>query len=370
MQRIGRLALIAEQVKEKESQDKFVSLLKSLMSVWIEGMSANRLVYDKAWGGIVSCGCKYDTIDGVGKCTNGGDSLSQHPKYCPTLSNVNFDFGNGYYNDHHFHYGYFIFAAAVLSHFDHSWAFTKISRPGFRVHPTRHDIVTAFIRDIANPSDQDEYFPKFRHKDWYVGFSWASGLTSSLDGRNQESSSEAVNAWYAISMYGNAIGDEYIETMGRVLMSTEIVSAQMYWQIPDGSEVYSPDLWPRKCVGVVWSNAVHFSTWFGKDPYLIHGIQMLPFSPASAALLPVEWLKQELPVYENSCRESDCAGSGWQALLVMAKAMVDPETAWVEGMSLSDSVYEGAAGDGMSRASLLHWIAIQQHLRTNLRERI
>ena len=31
------------------------------------------------------------------------------------------DFGNGQYNDHHFHYGYFAYAAAALGHKDKAW---------------------------------------------------------------------------------------------------------------------------------------------------------------------------------------------------------------------------------------------------------
>ena len=32
------------------------------------------------------------------------------------------------------------------------------------------------VRDIANPSKDDHYFPVHRHKDWYMGHSWASGI--------------------------------------------------------------------------------------------------------------------------------------------------------------------------------------------------
>jgi endoglucanase Acf2 len=31
------------------------------------------------------------------------------------------DFGNGQYNDHHFHYGYFAYAAAALGRKDKAW---------------------------------------------------------------------------------------------------------------------------------------------------------------------------------------------------------------------------------------------------------
>jgi endo-1,3(4)-beta-glucanase len=98
----------------------------------------------------------------------------------------------GFYNDHHFHYGYHIYAAAVVAHFDADWG-----RKFF-------EQVVMLVRDIANPSVQDSAFPLFRHKDWYQGNSWASGvpLPPYLNGKNQESSSEAIAAYEAVALYG------------------------------------------------------------------------------------------------------------------------------------------------------------------------
>jgi endo-1,3(4)-beta-glucanase len=39
-----------------------------------------------------------------------------------------------------------------------------------------------------------------------MGHSWAAGLQSSWDGKNQESSSEAVNAYLAVAQLGKATG--------------------------------------------------------------------------------------------------------------------------------------------------------------------
>ena len=51
-------------------------------------------VYEETWGGVCStCGL--------------------HDEQC--------DFGNGMYNDHHFHYGYHIYTAAVLARADPAW---------------------------------------------------------------------------------------------------------------------------------------------------------------------------------------------------------------------------------------------------------
>jgi endo-1,3(4)-beta-glucanase len=88
--------------------------------------------------------------------------------------------------------GYHIYAAAVVAHFDPQWG---------RDH---FEQVVLLIRDIANPSHDDVFFPTFRNKDWYQGSSWASGIAvSPLNGRNQESSSEAIAAYEGIALFGN-----------------------------------------------------------------------------------------------------------------------------------------------------------------------
>lgn len=81
------------------------------------------------------------------------------------------DFGNTQYNDHHFHYGYHILAAAAIAHLDPSWL------------SANKDYVNALVRDVANPSTQDTYFPTWRAFDWYHGHSWAHGLYASYDGK-------------------------------------------------------------------------------------------------------------------------------------------------------------------------------------------
>ena len=105
------------------------------------------------------------------------------------------DFGNSYYNDHHFHYGYFIYAAAVIGYLDPAW-----------VQPNK-GYVNMLVRDVANPSGQDKYFPVWRCFDWFHGHSWAHGLFETLDGKDQESSSEDTMHAYALKMWGTVSGD-------------------------------------------------------------------------------------------------------------------------------------------------------------------
>lgn len=105
------------------------------------------LYYDSAWGGIVSSASYKTGNDGA-------------------------DFGNTFYNDHHFHYGYFIYAAAVIGYLDPSW-----------LSPENIDYINTMVRDISNPSTADKYFPVSRNFDWYHGHSWAHGLFETLDGK-------------------------------------------------------------------------------------------------------------------------------------------------------------------------------------------
>jgi hypothetical protein len=45
------------------------------------------------------------------------------------------------------------------------------------------DYVNVLVRDIANPSIKDKYFPLWRNFDWYHGHSWAHGLYAAADGK-------------------------------------------------------------------------------------------------------------------------------------------------------------------------------------------
>ena len=70
------------------------------------------------------------------------------------------------------------------------------------------DEILDLLRDYANPSSEDPYFTVTRCKDWYLGHSWAMGLFEAGDNRNQESTSEAINAYYAVALLGLATGDD------------------------------------------------------------------------------------------------------------------------------------------------------------------
>jgi hypothetical protein len=200
--------------------------------VWFNGSAQSPFLFDRSWGGMVMCGCNYN-----------GDSHGCNNAYpdCPALVDMGQNFGAGFYNDHHYHFGYIIYAAAVVCKFNHVWC------------KKYHEHITLLIRDIANPSKDDPFFPTFRHKDWYLGFSWASGIVTIggvpyPNGRNQESSSEAISAYEAVALYGEVTAQVFeisdsdseqyessqrMRDMGRLLLATEIRSAKTYWHVQD-----------------------------------------------------------------------------------------------------------------------------------------
>jgi hypothetical protein len=66
-----------------------------------------------------------------------------------------------------------------------------------------------------------------------------TGSSRARRGRNQESRSEAVNAWYAVSLVRQAFGDRRLADLERALLAAEAASAQTYWQLRAASKVYA-----------------------------------------------------------------------------------------------------------------------------------
>ena len=82
-----RAAAKDSMIPSKQTIQEAVSQLKKGVQIWLEKPEAP-YVYDKSWGGIVNCGCRYTGKDEHGICNN------TFPD-CPALANVNEDFGNG-----------------------------------------------------------------------------------------------------------------------------------------------------------------------------------------------------------------------------------------------------------------------------------
>lgn len=77
-----------------------------------------------------------------------------------------------------------------------AWRFDPDWLNEFNGASTNAEMLSFIARDIANPSSADPFFPVVRHRDWFAGHSWASGVANGAGSRDQESSTEGVNAYY------------------------------------------------------------------------------------------------------------------------------------------------------------------------------
>ena len=243
-------------------------------------------------------------------------------------------------NDHHFHYGYFVKAAAEIARHDPAWAADE--RWGA--------MVKLLIRDVASPSHTDRLVPFLRCFDPYAGHSWASGNARFGDGNNNESSSEAMNAWCGFILWGQATGDQAIRDLGIMLYTTEMSAIHEYWF--DVHDENHPDSYTPSVVTMVWGGKGDNATWFSANPEMVHGINWLPVQAGSLYLghHPAYVLKNyRALVAENRGTRWDA----WADIIWMFLALADPKDALAQ-FEARQSRYPAEGGN--TKANTAHWL--------------
>nr|CCA19047.1 endo1 putative [Albugo laibachii Nc14] len=318
--RQAKLVLIANALNESSVRDAILDQLQVWMTTWLTGSNSDPFVYDSVWGGI----CSQNGLDGIFWMT---------------------DFGNGWYNDHHFHYGYFLNTLAIILKFRPSY---------FKLHEAA---IFSLVRDIANPEQEDPYFPFARHFSWFDGHSFASGMYTLDGGKSQESVSEAINAYYGVYLLGLALNMTSLTVMGQVLLSMEARAAEVYWQMPSWSTIYEPVYAANKMSGQIACTKVQYSTWFGPKPEHMHLINMIPFTPASTLFLKRRYIAEEYQVLLDQAlrRPNYSVEELWKGYATLALALLDPSAAWDQLQQIQ------TFDDGNSRTNSLYWIAVQNH---------
>ncbi|XP_009600096.1 glucan endo-1,3-beta-D-glucosidase [Nicotiana tabacum] len=315
--RAARLALIAEEVCYLDVIPVIRKFLKDTVEPWLEGtFEANGFFYESKWGGIVT---KQGALDSGA------------------------DFGFGVYNDHHFHIGHFLYAIAVLAKIDPIW--------GRKYRPQAY----ALMADFMNLSRRtNSKYARLRCFDLWKLHSWAGGLTEFADGRNQESTSEAVNAYYSAALMGLAYGDTNLVAIGSTLSAFEIHSAQTWWHVKEGSTLYGEEFTKdNRVVGVLWSNKRDSSLWFAPAEWreCRLGIQVLPILPITEVLFSdVQFVKQLVEWTQPALAREGGVGEGWKGFVYTLEAIYDKVGALDKTRSLT------GFDDGNSLSNLLWWI--------------
>lgn len=286
------LLTLSDVVQDEANAKALLATLKEFFEKFSNGDIYYPLMYDNKFRGVTST------------ANNDGDS--------------SLDFGSGYYNDHHFHYGYIVHAAAIVGYVDLLYDGTWIA--------DNKGWVNALIRDVANPNLADIYFPVSRSFDWYQGHSWAKGLFAGGDGKDEESSSEDYNFSYAMKLWGKLIGDNAMEARGDLMLSIASRSMNLYFLYSDDNTVEPSDLIANKVSGILFDNKITYTTYFGSNTEYIHGIHMLPITPASSLIRGPTFVEEEWDQVLETVVGS--VTGGYRGILELNAALFNGELAY------------------------------------------
>ena len=252
------------------------------------------------------------------------------------------NFGFEIYNNHHYHIGYFLYGIAVLAKVDPVW--------GSKYKPQAYSLMENFM---TLGRGENAKYTRLRCFDLWKLHSWARGLTEFADGRNQESTSEAVNAYYSAALMGLSYGDRYLVSTGSLLLAMEIHASQTWWHVKDDSVLYSKDFTSEnRVVGVLWANKRDGALWFAppesKECRL--GIQVLPLSPITEALFSDVGFVKQLVDWTLPALEREGVGEGWKGFVYALEGVYNKHIALEKIRSLKGH------DDGNSLSNLLWWI--------------
>ena len=243
-QKVSMVCLVANQLFGRADSvvEKCISILHWGWSCMVDGVENEDGLKVPGWG----CGGRpkdmiYDTTWGG---TPSSDGYNQ---------NCGADFGNVCYNDHHYHYGYWITSAAMLAHLS----------PEMLDNEKFNELVNVWIRDTMNPSQQDSYFPKFRSFDLFDLHSWSRGLPHNGDGKDQESTSEDINLYYGVHLWSQMTGNIKLQKLAQTILSLNIATIKEFFLFKRDNP-HHPVKYARNHVsGMLFQRSVQFATWFG-----------------------------------------------------------------------------------------------------------
>ena len=321
LQRNLKLMDVMEQQGNTEGRDALLAMLKKRVEEWFSGDSSKGYFhYNKSLGSVASYPDEFFTVEQI--------------------------------NDHHFTYGYWIRTAAEIALRDPAWA-AKDKWGG---------MIDLLVADIATAERGRADFPFLRNFDAYEGHSWASGVGGVGEygafGNNQESSSESINAWAALILWGEINGNRELRDLGIFLYVSEIEGINHYWFDVHGL-VFPPE-YKNVEVSLVFGGRYIHNTWWTDEPRQIKGINLLPITTSSTYLgkhpayikRNLDALKPEMEIYAKFGKKPPYPPPAdiWQDIFAKYGALGDPAA----GLAAWDRWGSVELGD--SRTHALHWL--------------
>ncbi|ASS68372.1 MULTISPECIES: discoidin domain-containing protein [unclassified Paenibacillus] len=277
-------AMVSDSIGDAARRDRYLGILRSILTDWYTYSSSDALHtyyfhYAPEWGSIFPWAAGWGINTGL--------------------------------TDHHYTYGYYVYASAVLASFDSAF---KRDYGG---------MVEQLIRDYANPSRTDSMYPWLRSFDPYEGHSWAGAYADNDNGNNQEAAGEALNGWAGLFLWGLVTGNDSYRDTGAWGFSTELKAIEQYWFNYDHDN-WIPD-YRHGVAGQVWGSAYLYGTYFSGAPVNIYGIHWLPTA---------EWMsyygrypQKAADLYASFLKDNGGPESGWEHIVWPYQSLSDPQAA-------------------------------------------
>ncbi|WP_242204156.1 glycosyl hydrolase [Aestuariivivens insulae] len=313
MNRLIQTARIADQMGNTVARDKMVATIKERLEDWLtyeSGEIAFLFYYNYDWSALLG-----------------------YPAGHGQDNNI---------NDHHFHWGYFIHAAAFMEQFEPGWA------------NDWGGMVNLLIRDAASSNRSDTLFPFLRNFSPYAGHCWANGFATFPQGNDQESTSESMQFNSSLIHWGTITKNNAIRDLGIYLYTTEQTAVEEYW-LDMYDRNFNPSH-PYSLVSRVWGNSYDNGTFWTADITASYVIEMYPMHGGSLYLgqntAYVQKIWDELKVNTGILNPNDTNPNLWHDTIWKYLSFLDP----AEAISLYEADPDRTLKFGISDAQTYHWL--------------
>ena len=288
MNRLIQTARVANEIGQIESRDLMLQTIQQRLENWLTytaGEKAFLFYYNQDWSTLIG-----------------------YPAGHGQDSNI---------NDHHFHWGYFIHAAAFLEQFVPGWTDQWGS------------MIELLIRDAAAQDRADSQFPFLRNFSPFAGHSWANGFASFPQGNDQESTSESMQFNSSLIHYGTITGQDHIRDLGIYLYTTEQSAIEEYWFDINERNFKADQTYGL--VSRVWGNSYDNGTFWTSDITASYGIEFYPIHGGSFYLASqqdyVAQIWREIEQYTEILSPDSTNPNLWHDTFWKYLAFNDPERA-------------------------------------------
>lgn len=244
-------------------------------------------------------------------------------------------------NDHHFHWGYFIHAAAFVEQYQPGWA----AQWG--------NMINLLVRDAASNNRNDNMFPYLRNFSPYAGHCWANGFATFPQGNDQESTSESMQFNSSLIHWGTITNNNAIRDLGIYLYTTEQTAIEEYWFDVNRQNFGTNQNYAL--VSRIWGNSYDNGTFWTNDIAASYGIELYPIHGGSLYLghnqnyIKRLWneIKANTGITTNQANDNL-----WHDVMWEFAAFINPS----EALAMYDSYPNRSLKFGITDAQTYHWL--------------